>query len=66
MNHLIAIIKQTQANPQTFQSNWARANAFHVAEAACRGYVTCIQAGVNRGKWMVTEAGIALVERQEA
>lgn len=66
MNQLIAVIKQAQREPKTFQSDWARSNAFHVAEAACRGYITCLQAGVNKGKWLATAAGIDLVERQEA
>ena len=66
MNGLIAIIKQVQRNPKTFQSDWARANAYNLSEAVSRGYVTCLQRGVNTGKWMATEAGLALVERQEA
>ncbi|AKG94501.1 hypothetical protein [Delftia phage IME-DE1] len=66
MNGLIAIIKKVQREPKTFQSDWARANAYNLSEAVSRGYVTCLQCGVNTGKWMATEAGIALVERQEA
>lgn len=65
MNSLLAVIKKLQKEPKTFQSDWARSNAYALAEAVSRGYVTCLQAGVNTGKWMATAEGINLVEKQE-
>lgn len=65
MNQLIAVLKRAQKEPFKFQSDYARANAFHVAEAASRGFITCLQQGTNAGCWMATEAGIAFIERAE-
>lgn len=65
MNNLIAVLKRAQRDPFKFQSDYARAQAYHVAEAASRGFLTCLQQGTNAGCWMVTEAGVAFVERAE-
>lgn len=65
MNKLLEVLKRAQREPFKFQSDYARANAYYVAEAASRGLVTCIQRGSNAGCWMVTEAGVAFIERAE-
>lgn len=65
MNKLLEVLKRAQKEPFKFQSDYARANAYHVAECASRGFITCLQQGTNAGCWMVTEAGVAFIERAE-
>lgn len=63
MNELIDAITRCHQDPQRFQSNWSRANAYIIAEAACRGLITCLVGGVNIGQWVATARGIDMVER---
>ena len=63
MNKLLEVLKRAHREPFKFQSDYARANAYYVAESASRGYITCIQRGSNTGYWMVTEAGVAFIEQ---
>lgn len=64
MNALLNLLIELQRDPKAFQSDWARANAYHVAEAASRGYITCIQQGINRGKWYVALKGSRLLNKE--
>lgn len=66
MNALLNLLLELQREPKAFQSDWARANAYHVAEAASRGYITCVQQGINRGKWYVSLKGVNLLNSQGA
>lgn len=62
MNKIIYLIQMAQRNPFHFQSNYAREHAYIVAECASRGYITCLQGGMNMGLWMITEKGVNLLE----
>lgn len=66
MNELIKTITGVRRYMPTFQSNFSRKKAHHIAEAASRGYITCIDTGINQGKWMVTQAGLKFLEEQGA
>lgn len=66
MNAVLNLLLELQREPKAFQSDWARANAYHVAEASSRGLITCIQQGINRGKWYVSIVGVRLLNSQGA
>ncbi|AJT60829.1 hypothetical protein [Ralstonia phage phiITL-1] len=65
MNDLIKVCTAIHQDPKAFQSDYARKHAYHIAEAASRGLITCITMGLNRGKWFVTQAGLELVKTQQ-
>ncbi|OQS44850.1 hypothetical protein [Chromobacterium haemolyticum] len=58
MNHYLQVLLFIRMCPQKFQSDYSRANARHVAEAASRGHITCTVNGINSGEWMVTDSGV--------
>lgn len=64
MNELIKVIRACQQEPKAFQSDFARKHASAVAECASRGFITCLQYGVNKGRWMVTSEGIEIAQKE--
>ena len=64
MNEILSILKEVHRDPKAFQSDWARAKARHVAECASRGFISCLQNGYNRGRWMITAKGMKVLENQ--
>lgn len=64
MNELIKVIIACQNDPKAFQSDFARKHASAFAEASSRGFVTCLQHGVNKGRWMATKEGIEITRKE--
>ena len=60
MKEIILVIKEVQKDPKAFQSDYARKYAVSIAEAASRGFITCLQDGVNQRHWMATPKGLLL------
>lgn len=58
MNHYLQVLLHIRMTPQKFQSDFSRAQARFIAEAASRGHVSCLRGGVNCGEWYVTDAGV--------
>ncbi|MGL5583271.1 MAG: hypothetical protein ACRDCE_20285 [Cetobacterium sp.] len=61
MNNYLKVLKHIHANPQCFQSDFVRANAAMVAEAASRGHISCVFDGKNVGRWRITDFGLTFV-----
>lgn len=58
MNKLLECLRYVFANFPKLKSDYARANAFVIAEAASRGYITNINVeGLAQGFWMLTLKG---------
>lgn len=66
MNELLSVLKEVHVAPKAFQSDWARAKARTVAECASRGFISCLQNGYNRNRWMITPKGMKVLENQGA
>ena len=64
MNELIKVIRACQQEARAFQSDFARKHASAFAECASRGFITCLQYGVNKGKWMATAEGIEIAQKE--
>lgn len=47
--------------PKALQSDFARANAFYIAEAASRGHITSIVFGEPTNIWYVTPRGLVFL-----
>lgn len=62
MNELIKTLVGVRRMMPTFQSNFSRRKAHWIAEAASRGFISCIDTGINTGKWAVTEEGLRFLK----
>jgi hypothetical protein len=66
MNDLIKTVTGVHRYQPALKSNFAREKAWPIAEAASRGYITCLSTGLNQGKWMVTQAGLEFLKEMGA
>lgn len=58
----LSVLHRAYMQPFSIQSNYARANAYHVAELASRGLITTQIWSNEFGKhWRVSTAGLALL-----
>lgn len=58
MNKLLECLRYVFKNFPKLKSNYSRANAFAIAEAASRGYITNINVeGLAQDFWMLTLKG---------
>jgi len=64
MNPYLKVLKHIHSRPQCFQSDFVRANASCVAEAASRGHISCVFDGVNVGRWRITDWGMTYCQMQ--
>ena len=58
MYKYLNVLQKVWRNPQTFQSDYSRYNAAFIAEASCRGHITCLCYNVYLGKWYITKEGM--------
>lgn len=61
MNQYLKTLYEIYKEPKFLQSDFARYNAKSVAEAASRGHITCVLAGIATNKWYVTISGAELL-----
>jgi hypothetical protein len=64
LNPYLDFLKKLYENPKRLQADFCRYNAFMVAEAASRGHISSIKAGVAHNKWVVTKAGVEFITSQ--
>lgn len=57
MNEYLKVLHALYMNPRHLQSDFARYNAKIIAEAASRGHITCLLAGIATNKWYLTIKG---------
>lgn len=58
MNQYLRVLYEIYMNPKHLQSDFARYNAKLVAEAASRGHITSVTAGIAVNKWHITIGGM--------
>lgn len=61
MSNYLAMLRHIRKEAQSFQGNHFRGNAGLYAEAASRGHITALEGGVNKGRWMLSEAGLTFL-----
>lgn len=63
MYEYIKFLRRIWRKPQTFQSDYSRAKAAYVAEAASLGHITAVEKGLHLGLWHITKAGLELLDK---
>lgn len=63
MNSYLKVLYEIYTKPRNLQSDFARYNAQLVAEAASRGHISCIIAGVATNKWYITIGGAEFLKK---
>lgn len=64
MNELLFVIHTIRLHPRYLQSDFCRYNAFAVAEAASRGYISSVCHGEAYNRWFVTKKGLELLQEE--
>lgn len=64
LNQYLTVLFKMMTNQYKLQSDFARANAFIIAEAASRGHITSILSGVAQNSWFVTSEGMKLLKKE--
>ena len=58
MNHYLEILNYIHLTQPKLKSDFARLEAYLVAEAASRGHITTVVAGRVAFRWYITQEGI--------
>lgn len=61
MSELIQFLKEVHMRSPALQSDFARENAFFIAEAASRGLISSVIENTACNYWTVTEKGLSLM-----
>lgn len=61
MNEYLKVLHALYVKPRHLQSDFARYNAKIIAEAASRGHITSLLAGIATNKWYVTIKGAEIL-----
>lgn len=64
MNQYLKFLYEIYTNPRHLQSDYCRYNAKFVAEAASRGHITSLLAGISVNKWYITIGGMEFLNEQ--
>lgn len=62
MDKYLKLLLEVHAHPKAFQSDYARYNAYLIAEAASRGHITSVVNGIPVGRWYVTTEGLLFLQ----
>lgn len=63
MNQYLKMLFEIYSQPRHLQSDFARYNAKLVTEAASRGHISCILAGIATNKWYITISGAEFLNK---
>ena len=63
MNHYLEILNYIRLTHPKLKSDFARLEAYLVAEAAGRGHITTVIAGRAAFRWYITEEGIKFLKQ---
>ena len=63
MYEYIKFLRRLWRKPQTFQSDYSRAKAAYIAEAASLGHITAVERGIHLGCWHITSVGLEMIEK---
>lgn len=64
LNKYLDMLCQMMQKQYTLQSDFARENAFMVAEAASRGHISSVLSGTATNAWYVTAKGFNLLKKE--
>lgn len=64
LNKYLTTLFKLMIHQYTLQSDFARQNAFIIAEAASRGHITSILSGVAQNSWFITNKGCELLKKE--
>ena len=63
MNQYIEVLACIRLGAVSLKSNFARYEAYLIAEAASRGHITSVMGGRVCGSWYITEEGIKFLKQ---
>lgn len=64
LNRYLETLAKMMFKQYKLQSDFARANAFIIAEAASRGHITSVLSGTATDAWYVTSKGYNLLKKE--
>ena len=64
LNKYLETLAQMMFNQYKLQSDFARENAFIIAEAASRGHISSVLSGTATNSWYVTAKGFKLLKKE--
>lgn len=64
LNKYLETLAQMMFKQYKLQSDFARENAFIIAEAASRGHITSVLSGTATNAWYVTSKGFQLLKKE--
>ena len=65
MNHYLEILNYVRLTQPKLKSDFARLEAYLVAEAASRGHITTVIAGRAAFRWYITQEGIKFLNGKQ-
>lgn len=64
LNKYLETLAQMMFKQYKLKSDFARENAFIIAEAASRGHITSVLSGTATNSWFVTSKGYTLLKKE--
>lgn len=64
LNKYLETLAKMMFKQYRLQSDFARENAFIIAEAASRGHITSVLSGTATNSWYVTSKGFNLLKKE--